>query len=326
MGAHPFAGTTAPDRCGHWADLPYPGEHARPPGSRTTNVGPRSSLHSLASEACRDVARLPCLCCHICLQVGKYQLGWREKLLFGESAERQERRKEKLEEIDDLGKQIVAHWHEFNRLHANTYKYIDKKQRLENKLSSQKRLDDFRKQFQSWMATNKRVGMCPEQYLTRWYTNYMDDLWTSEDVRTFYSGVREMTGPEHVRPESYAKNNKHEAQIHEMTKLTQHALPGDMNNRWKHLTPTDAKIQAPPMQRRDPAAKAQPTPVEKLWGGPAHGPPIDFKSAPSTSAHFLHDIKAVSEQRQLSKQAAQKWSDYSVNQTLPYLAGANMKA
>eukprot|EP01052_Picozoa_sp_SAG31_P063136 SAG31_NODE_22083_length_534_cov_0.993103_1_plen_148_part_10 len=144
------------------------------------------------------------------LQVGKYQLGWREKLYFGESAERQERRKEKLEEIDELGKQIVAHWHEFNRLHANTYKYIDKKQRLENKLSSQKRLDDFRKQFQSWLATNKRVGMCPEQYLTRWYTNYMKDLWESEDVRTFYSGVREMTGPQHSRPASYAKNNKHE--------------------------------------------------------------------------------------------------------------------
>eukprot|EP01051_Picozoa_sp_SAG22_P008580 SAG22_NODE_663_length_8042_cov_12.157371_1_plen_314_part_00 len=262
------------------------------------------------------------------IPVGKYQLGWREKLLFNETQERQDRRKEKLEEIDDLSKVIVEHWHEFNRLHTNTYKYIDKKQRLDWKMSSQKRLDDFRKQFQSWLATNKRVGLCPEQYLTRWYTNYMNDLWTSEDVRTFYSGVREMTGPQHSRPESYGKNTKHEAKIHEMTMLTKHALPGDMNNRWKHLTPSasEAAIQAPPMQRSSGA----PAPARRKsqpWGGPAHGPPIDFKSAPASKSHFLNGNAAVQEQRQQSQSFQQKtFPGYSVNDTLPYLAGGNMRA
>jgi hypothetical protein len=46
------------------------------------------------------------------------QLGWREKLYFGESKERQDRRREKLEEIDTISKAIIAHWHEFNRLHT----------------------------------------------------------------------------------------------------------------------------------------------------------------------------------------------------------------
>ena len=55
--------------------------------------------------------------------------------------------------------------------------------------------------------------MCPEQYLTRWYTNYMKDLWTYEDLRTFYAGVREMTGPRHVRPDSFGTNEKHQVSV-----------------------------------------------------------------------------------------------------------------
>ena len=325
MGADASAGAAAPDGRRHWDAAwdpsarspplhPLP-PHPLPPTCWATDAPLPVSSRGAAFDAAPPARP----------QVGKYQLGWREKLLFRESSERQERRKEKLEEIDDLGKEIVSHWHEFNRLHTNTYKYIDKKQRLDWKLSSQKRLDDFRKQFQSWMATNKRVGMCPEQYLTRWYTNYMDDLWTQEDVRTFYSGVREMTGPAHARPDSYASNKKHEAKIHEMTKLTQHALPGDMNNRWKHLTAVDAKIRAPPMQRPDPSAKPRPI-SQHTWGGPARGPHVDFKSAPSTTSHFLNENRAVSEQRHLSQMAHTKHADYTVNNTLPYLAGGNMNA
>ena len=132
------------------------------------------------------------------IETGKYQLGWREKLYFKESGERQLRRKEALAALEKIDKRIIARWEEFHKLHQDTADYIAEKQRLENKLSSQKRLDDFRKQFGASLATYQRVGLTPEMYLTRWYTNYMKDLWEKDELRTFYPGKREMIGPDCV--------------------------------------------------------------------------------------------------------------------------------
>jgi hypothetical protein len=140
------------------------------------------------------------------IETGKYQLGWREKLYFKESGGRQQRRKEALAALEKIDKKIIGHWEEYHKLHQDTADYIKEKERLENKLSSQKRLDDFRKQFNASLATYQRVGLTPEMYLTRWYTNYMKDLWEKEDLRTFYSGKREMIGPDAVpgRRQAYA--------------------------------------------------------------------------------------------------------------------------
>jgi hypothetical protein len=128
------------------------------------------------------------------IETGKYQLGWREKLFFSESSDRQKRRGEMLAALKKIEGRIVDRWLEYHKLHSDTAAYIAEKERLQNKLQSQKRLDDFRKQFNASLATYQRVGLNPEQYLTRWYTNYMKTLWEKEDLRTFYTGERKMIG------------------------------------------------------------------------------------------------------------------------------------
>ena len=100
------------------------------------------------------------------IETGKYQLGWREKLFFNETSDRQQRRKEVLASLKKVETRIVDHWLQFHKLHTETADYIREKKRIENKIQSQKRLDDFRKQFQASLATYQRVGLNPEQYLT----------------------------------------------------------------------------------------------------------------------------------------------------------------
>ena len=252
------------------------------------------------------------------IETGKYQLGWREKLFFKESDSRQQRRKEMFAALEKINERIVANWAEYHKLHNDTAEYIREKERLENKLSSQKRLDDFRKQFTSWLATNKRVGLCPEQYLTRWYTNYMKDLWEKEDLRTFYSGKREMIGPDAVPGRRSAPGIR--AKRKEMEKILDHPLPGNANDRWAHTAQAGA-FQASGSVGEVP--DKYPAGTEFLNRTDSCGAPISLRNLKDSRAHFLDLNHSVPQQRQMAQQRQDAHSHYTVQGTLPYLTDNN---
>ena len=244
------------------------------------------------------------------IETGKYQLGWREKLFFNESVERQTRRKELLGHLKKIEDRIVGNWLKYHELHTNTAEYIKEKQRLENKIQSQKRLDDFRKQFNASLATYQRVGMCPDQYLTRWYTNYMKDLWEKTEVRTFYAGERKMLGSGAVPGRRFAPGPR--AEDPALTKILDHPLPGKMNDRFAHTTGSGADAGLGKLPELKP----------KVFGPRSDfcGPPARIHAADS-SAHFMNMNNSVPQQRQVSRNLMDQ--SYSVSETLPYRTAAN---
>ena len=247
------------------------------------------------------------------IETGKYQLGWREKLFFNESGERQTRRKEMLGQLKKIEDRIVENWLKYHELHTNTAEYIQEKKRLEDKIQSQKRLDDFRKQFNASLATYQRVGMCPDQYLTRWYTNYMKDLWEKPEVRTFYAGERKMTGSGSVPGRRFAPGPRSEDPA--LSKILDHPLPGKMNDRFAHQTGVGAFGP-------DKGLGKLPELKPKQFGPRSDfcGPPARIRAAES-SAHFMNMNQSVQQQRDQSATFVNR--GYNVPETQPFRTEAN---
>lgn len=255
------------------------------------------------------------------IETGKYQLGWREKLYFKESGSRQQRRKETLKALEKIDKQIIGHWEEFHKLHQDTADYIKEKERLENKLSSQKRLDDFRKQFNASLATYQRVGLTPEMYLTRWYTNYMKDLWFKEDLRTFYSGERKMIGPGAVPGRRSCPGIR--AADKEMEDIVKHSLPGNANDRWAHQTPVGSYQGG---SGPAPLGEKYPAGTEFKNRTDSCGVPITLRGLKDSRQHFLDLNKTVPQQKAISQERYNHVQQYTVQGTLPYLTDTNSAA